>query len=60
MINTFDENMAYQREPPPPGKLVIRGYAPGTQDDEIRSWFETFGPLEEGMKETQVFTVIVC
>ena len=54
MINTFNENMAYQRGPPPPGKLVVRGYAPGTQDDEIRSWFETFGPLEEGMKETQI------
>ena len=32
---------------PQPGKLVVRGYGPETTDDEIRTWFEPFGPLEE-------------
>ena len=35
------------RSMPQPGKLVVRGYGPETTDDEIRTWFEPFGPLEE-------------
>ena len=38
------------RPMPQPGKLVVRGYGPETTDDEIRTWFEPFGPLEEGRK----------
>ena len=39
------------RPTPQPGKLVVRGYGPETSDEEIRTWFEPFGPLEEGRKK---------
>ena len=41
-----------RRERPPPspqpGKLLVRGYPEGTDDNELRSLFERFGKLEEG------------
>ena len=42
---------AKRDRPPPspqPGKLIVRGYPEGTDDNELRSLFERFGKLEEG------------
>ena len=43
---------ASKRDRPPPspqpGKLIVRGYPEGTNDDELRALFERFGKLEEG------------
>ena len=42
---------AKRDRPPPspqPGKLIVRGYPEGTNDDELRALFERFGKLEEG------------
>ena len=46
--------MATGRPPPIPGKLVVRGYPLGTKDEEIRSWFEPFGELEEGDRSARI------
>ena len=44
---------ASKRDRPPPspqpGKLIVRGYPEGTNDDELRALFERFGKLEEGV-----------
>ena len=43
--------VAKRDRPPPspqPGKLIVRGYPEGTNDDELRALFERFGKLEEG------------
>lgn len=50
---------ASKRDRPPPspqpGKLIVRGYPEGTNDDELRALFERFGKLEEGEYFTHPF-----